>query len=725
MKQVVLGLGSLALIGSFGFVNLRCQGADPGKDNPVVVPSAKAQYYVFHIEFANAQACEAACQNFPSNDAYRTYPFWHGDRFADAFVDPRRLLSMNNPTSEDILRSHQQIQKDLKEKLPNVTWVDYATISTTPPTVRPVELSGLTARAVVGASPLAAGDGLAVATGPATRDVVEDTIVRGGLNGFPTGKGVIIAIVDSGVDFRHPDFIREENGNRTSRLLYFWDTLSDTYVAGQGRRGSQVRPPVKWPPPDGNPIGVIYTGKELTDEINGLDPQIHMWDTGGHGSACAGVAAGNGRASQGRYVGVAPEADLIAVRIAENEKVDNDYLINAICDWIDNVAQKEHKPVVVSCSWGGQSGPHDGNLVYERALSERFSLDRQGRALCVAAGNDAVSGKHSEVALDKGNPQAKLEWTAGADGHLSLFFAIEPSVIWKTPGTLVIGSEPARFNGIEIDSLTGSSLAKLSVQFNAADGTPVKDGVKLRCYYHPLSRTPVLNALIPPGAGSAELQLTPQAAVNVRADAYIFGTGSAFKIPSVAKLVGSPATAVNAIAVGSYDWNDQFDFQGQLRRFSGVDHKPLTINALSFYSSPGPSRNPSTMKPHIVAPGEWYTAPRTRNAPVMIDPDSTGMYQLLDGTSAATPYTAGVIALLFQKRPTLTNGQVKDLLRTNATHDDYTQKIPDAWDVGKVSVGAGHAAKDDGQHAANAWGYGRLSVAAVRAMLSALDSQKQ
>ncbi len=170
--------------------------------------------------------------------------------------------------------------------------------------------------------------------------------------------------------------MRDDNGKSASRLLYFWDTLSDAFV--EGKRGSQVRPPVNWP--DGSPMGVVYTGQELTDEMNTKDPQIRMWDTAGHGTSCAGIAAGNGRGSNGKYAGVAPEADLIAVRIGSGDNLENAHLINAICAWIDDIATKANKPVVVSCSFSAQAGAHDGNTVRERQRLNDGALSRWSRA---------------------------------------------------------------------------------------------------------------------------------------------------------------------------------------------------------------------------------------------------------------------------------------------------------------------------------------------------------
>jgi len=93
------------------------------------------------------------------------------------------------------------------------------------------------------------------------------------------------------------------------------------------------------------------------------------------------------------------------------------------------------------------------------------------------------------------------------------------------------------------------------------------------------------------------------------------------------------------------------------------------------------------VKPDVVAPGQWYTAPAARNTQARLD--SSGHYRLFNGTSAATPYCAGVVALLMQKKPDITLGEIKNLLKKCATQDDFTGKVPNPdWGHGKLDLKA-------------------------------------
>jgi subtilisin family serine protease len=161
-------------------------------------------------------------------------------------------------------------------------------------------------------------------------------------------------------------------------------------------------------------------------------------------------------------------------------------------------------------------------------------------------------------------------------------------------------------------------------------------------------------------------------------------------------LVGTPGTAANVLTIGSYDWNDSFDLstgQFSLQDACGFK-KTLTIGSLSCYSSPGYSRM-GKIKPEITAPGEWFTASyakTTDGSGVGTDwiVDRTGNFVAMNGTSAATPYTAGIIALMFQKRPGLTFGEIRRLLTTNASSSDLiTGPIPNPnWGYGKLDYQA-------------------------------------
>ena len=120
--------------------------------------------------------------------------------------------------------------------------------------------------------------------------------VQNGSRGRPslTGKGVLIACIDSGVDYTHPDF---RNPDGTTRILRLWD---QTVPEG--------------PPPEGYHLGTLYTEEQINEALSLSDPRslVPSRDSSGHGTAVLGIAAGNGRSSGGVLKGAAPEAGLLA-----------------------------------------------------------------------------------------------------------------------------------------------------------------------------------------------------------------------------------------------------------------------------------------------------------------------------------------------------------------------------------------------------------------------------
>ncbi|REJ75966.1 MAG: hypothetical protein DWQ47_10065 [Acidobacteria bacterium] len=588
-------------------------------------------YKVVAIEFDSAESRQ---RSFPSSAASRvlgTHTLATYDRFADVFV------------SSDNVRARLA-------RLPGYVWDEQLGEVALPPKPE-----------------------------PETRDqpsrAVPDTIVRNGY-GDLKGAGVIIAIVDSGVDFRHPDFIRyDEAGRPESRLLYLWDVGLDH----QKGRGDPA--PVDYP--NEASIGTVFTKEQLTSELRSNTPSIPSTDRDGHGTSCASIAAGNGNADfkegglkRPSVVGVAPEADIIAVSLDLNRNggLAGAFAVNAIVDWLDRVAGET--PLVMSNSWGGHSDGHDGNGVQDRHLNARFPESKKGRAVLFAAGNEGDRGLHAEVNLTASLSQKTLELTVARN--------------WvNTQGNPL--PIPVRFYADNADTRLWAEPKALAGRVQKNPITGQHEGILI---FSPDVRS---------------IKIGNNSKTSVKLNLYIHESAGDFVPASRTRqgTVGSPGTISSVITVGSYDWNDNFHLQGSrvtIRDFvCGAKNKPIDVGALSCYSSVGPTRD-GRQKPEIVAPGQWYTSsfasavlPGAFQGALR---DTTGKYNLMNGTSAATPYAAGIVALMFEKQPGLTSGEVKRLLMNNASRDPFTSGTPGPE-----------------------WGAGKLNYAAVGKILAALDAQ--
>lgn len=594
---------------------LEAETAAPGDDAPApprlsLVKAGPTSYTPWHLEFSTAEACAA----FKVEGAH---VFARHDRWADAFV-PANFLAQN-----------------AMWRAPGLVWADTMGAVIVPPPA-PAE--------------------------PVASRALTETIVRGGLQGLK-GKGVTIAIVDSGLDFRHPDFIAPDG---SSRVKAFWDTTSLDHLKGLGKPG-----PVTYP--NGVGIGTVYTREQLTAELRAPVKKLPPGDVNGHGTSCGSIAAGNGAAyPDRRYAGVAPEADLVVARIggSDGRGLENAYLLGAICAWIDEVAGKS--PAVVSCSFGGQYAGRDGTFVQERQLDSRFGPAVKGRSLVIAAGNEAQQTLHAETRIEGESAPGSISWKVPEGSRASLIFHVGLAnrfdVGWKSAG-------------------------KTEAVVKATD-------------FHPLSKQVRLQVVA--GPGEYTLQLWSRAGKAAAVDAYISSLGGilppAFVGPSAkpGKQIACPGTTLNAVTVGSYDFNAQVDIGGKtltLGRKQGTVFVPLPIGFLSAYSNHGPRRTGDSVKPDLVAPGQWHTAARILGKAKGPNEflETSGKYTYFNGTSAATPYVSGVIALMYEKNPGLTVAEVRSLLHGKMTPDAQTGSVPNA-----------------------AWGHGKMDLKAVQAVLAAV-----
>lgn len=156
-----------------------------------------------------------------------------------------------------------------------------------------------------------------------------------------TGRGTLVAIIDTGIDYANAVF---RNVDGTTRILYLWDqSLSEN-------------------PPEGYLIGSEYTSEQINEALRQPTLQqqrmlVPSQDVSGHGTAVAGVAAGNGNG----YRGVAYESDLIVVKLGLprlNGFPRTTELMQAI-DYVVRKALQLQRPVAINISFGNTYGAHE------------------------------------------------------------------------------------------------------------------------------------------------------------------------------------------------------------------------------------------------------------------------------------------------------------------------------------------------------------------------------
>ena len=178
-----------------------------------------------------------------------------------------------------------------------------------------------------------------------------------------TGREVLVGIVDSGADYRHPDFCREDG---SSRILRLWDQT----VSGK--------------PPQGYRTGTVYTKQEIDRALElpreEGDQIVPSRDLSGHGTSVLGIAAGNGRALGGTRRGIAFESDLLVVKLGtprEDSFPRTTELIQGV-DYLIHQSLLLQRPIAINLSFGNNYGSHQGTSLLETYLDQ--VSDRAGAA---------------------------------------------------------------------------------------------------------------------------------------------------------------------------------------------------------------------------------------------------------------------------------------------------------------------------------------------------------
>ncbi len=485
-----------------------------------------------------------------------------------------------------------------------------------------------------------------------------------------TGKGVIVGIIDSGIDWRHPDF-RDPADSLHSRILSIWDTK--LYLSME-----------EGPPPPGFDYGREWTRKEIEAALRGErrgPPRDPVLD---HGTYVAGIAAGNGNADP-RYRGMAPDAEIVVVTVGA------ELTLPDALSYIFGVAEREGLPSVVNYSGGLAWGYREGNL-------EEFLREQPGRALVASAGN-VGNQRHVRFELEEETSFytifQTLEWVppfwrsvevrasdfrwlvAYHQGPGEAWVGTGPSaeeMVWRSSNQLAdLGGEPERHPFLveepeyEIDSpvnADGDTLGRV-----AWSGHRVGENKWLEIMVE--NWVPEVSdwRLVAKGSGVLHVWMladAPQQVTNSRSnhDPYFHPHDNLYTL-------SYPSTSPEVISVGAF-----------ANRVPDA-YENLQAGDLMPFSSRGPSLD-GLLKPDLVAPSV-LTAARSGDSTRYRD----GFGPRGGGTSAASPVVAGAVALYFERFPRATNREVWRALTESAVSDEFTGETPNFdWGYGKLDVAA-------------------------------------
>lgn len=446
-----------------------------------------------------------------------------------------------------------------------------------------------------------------------------------------TGAGVLVSVLDSGIDIGLPEF---RNGDGSTRIRYLWD---QTLRPGEERR-----------PPDGFSMGVEFTAEEINRALEAVSPQqqfalVPSVDTGGHGTAVAGIAAGN----SGSYRGVAGQAELLIVKLGvpEESGFPRTTEIMRGVTYAVNKAVELQMPLVINLSFGNNYGAHDGSSLLERFLDNAAEIGRT--VICVGSGNEGNSGGHLSGSMAKGDRSGAEIELAVASYERSLNVQLWKNysdiyrIFLRAPG----GQEVELPSGVESGKYT-LRLGQTEILVYLGEPQPYSSAQEIYLDMLPVGRNYI-------DSGVWTFRLIPVKWVTGRYYFYLpsaavrsEGTGFYRSTPEVTLTI--PSTAAKVITVGAYDstYDAYADFSGR-----GYADEERTIGVVTA----------GLAKPDLVAPGVGVLAP-----------DIYGSYLPVTGTSFATPIVSGSAALLMEwgivrgNDPFLYGEKVKAYLRRGA-----------------------------------------------------------
>ena len=497
-----------------------------------------------------------------------------------------------------------------------------------------------------------------------------------------TGSGVIVGVLDTGIDYRHPDFYDSEG---RSRILAIWD---------QNRSGG----------PAPSEVGAAF-GTEC-DAQSIEDGSCSLIDTDGHGTHVAGIVAGRHET----YRGVAPDANIIVVSYDSSMDVTSGYadpiFSTNICQaayYVFSKAAALGMPAVVNLSLGTHIGPHDGTSLFETCLSGLLA-DSSGRAIVAAAGNEYSSsntytGIHASFEVD--NTTAATNFVIRRLSKDRMYYVD----VWGAPESeLRVGlaihtgmpsGAPRDFSGLIMPGIRKSGFflgGDIEYSINASETASMLNGkphVGIRIVLNEDVDKPEDYSfdLVVEGTGSFDAWLFPDKPSRTVQFTSVSGDRGAdwIYVPGDRnRSIAVPATSPDIIAVSGYTTRNQWDGG------PGCCEVSYVLGELLNFSSSGPSADPEAtgFKPEIAAPGGMiasalssYASP---NSLLILD---DGLHVLQAGTSMAAPFVSGTIALMFSADPDFTHQDVKQYLIESAYADGDTGDVPDPrWGYGKLDV---------------------------------------
>jgi minor extracellular serine protease Vpr len=483
------------------------------------------------------------------------------------------------------------------------------------------------------------------------------------------GRGVIVALIDRGIDWKNNDF---RNANGTTRIESIFD-LTDSTGANAANN------PYK--------AGTIYTRAQIDAALAAGTDLAHR-DAVGHGTATAGIAAGNGRNSRdGKYRGEAPKATIVVVKIVSGAAAHDDQpaeastslgLPAAAIDYVRDKARELGLPAVMLPNIGSVQGPMDGSGTLAQKIDATVGPGIPGLVFVTGSSDDGGIDNHAQASVAQGQTIAlDFEKLDGNSIRLDLWYPQTDryDVTIQTPAqTFGPYASPATNSAFDRQSPTG-----ISYNHYGSAVTP----------FGSVTRREILVDFTGP-AGRYTLSMRGATSSGGNFNAWlntVNGKGRFLSQVVPGYTVWDAAAAKNNICPNDYvvreKWADvdgvvrgiRADRVGDLWDGSGIGP---TVDGRFGIDISAPGNTVFT----TLAPKSVYSTARANQVQ-----DGLGLYTAQNAVSGASPQVTGIIGLMLELNPTLDAAQVKRILQQTARRDAYTGAVPNnRWGYGKIDA---------------------------------------
>lgn len=460
------------------------------------------------------------------------------------------------------------------------------------------------------------------------------------------GQGVVIGIIDTGIDYTNPIF---QYADGTTRIIEIWDQgiQSENFPANFG-------------------FGTIYNRDQINQALQSENPLdiVPSMDTNGHGTMVAGIAAGN-EVPESDFYGIATEAEFVIVKLKPAKQyLRNFFYVPEGVDCFQNtdilfatqyMTEQSivlNRPVVSGLALGSSQGSHDTYSILNKILS--IQATRPGFGLVIAAGNEGNQRRHYFGTVNTTTRQDTVELNVGED---VAGFSME---LW--------GQSPSLFS-IDIQTPSGEYVPRIiSGVDDHREITFLFEETVINVDYQVVEAQTgdqlILMRFANPAAGIWRFTVYESGDLNLGFHIWLpmgnFISEDTFFIRSDPyTTILSAGNSVGPITVTAY--NDSDD--------------SLYLNASRGYTRIG------TIKPEFAAPGIN-----------VVGPDLNNGFVVFTGTSVAAAHTVGVAAMLMEwavvrgNLPVMSTIEMKKLMMRGARRDIETVYPNRDWGYGILDV---------------------------------------